>query len=98
MIAKDPEKVVEFFSDLSNKLYDTINDKMKSTSLSSAYTVYNDKQMTKKQAEYDKKIAAEEEKINKLTEKYEKQFATMEKMLAQMQSNMNSLSSLFGGF
>jgi flagellar hook-associated protein 2 len=98
MIAKDPEKVVEFFSDLSNKLYNTINNKMKSTSLSSAYTVYNDKQMAKKQAEYDKKIAAEEEKINKLTEKYEKQFATMEKMLAQMQSNMNSLSSLFGGF
>lgn len=97
MIESDPEKVVEFFTDLSNKLYDNINNKMKSTSLSSAYTVYNDKQMTQKYKEYEKKILAEEEKITKMTEKYEKQFATMETMLAQMQQNMSSMSALFGG-
>lgn len=96
-IAEDPEAVMEFFQKLSNDMYSTLTEKMKSTTLSSAYTVYNDKQMTKEYSAYEKDIKKWEDRIAAMEDKYYKQFAAMETALSKLQSSTASLTSLLGG-
>lgn len=95
-IATDPDKVVEFFSKLSTEVYTKLTNKMSSTSLSSAYTVYNDKQMKTQYNNYKEDIAEWEEKIEAYEERYHKQFAAMEKALASLNSQTSQLQGLLG--
>ncbi len=95
-IIADPEKVTGFFQKLSSSLYDSLNKKMKSTSLSSAYTIYNDKKMDKEYKDYSKVIKKWEKKVTEMEDFYYKKFASMEKTLSKLQSSTSSLSSFFG--
>ena len=70
---------------------------MGSTTLSSVFTVYNDKQMKIEYDEYTETIKKWEKKLEEIEDSYYKKFAAMEKALASLQSQTNSLSSLFGG-
>ena len=63
-IASDPEIVVSFFSQLCTKLYTDLGNKMASSSVSSAYTIYNDKQMNTQYSEYNTKISDAESKVS----------------------------------
>ena len=63
-IASDPETVVSFFSQLCTKLYTDLGNKMASSSVSSAYTIYNDKQMNTQYSEYNTKISDAESKVS----------------------------------
>lgn len=96
MITNNPEDVEEFMKQLTSGLYSALDAKMKSTTMSSAYTIYNDKQMTKDYNSYTTQIKKWETKIEDLENRYYKQFSNMEKQLAKMQSSTSSLSSLFG--
>ena len=96
MITNNPEDVEEFMKQLTSGLYTALDNKMKSTTLSSAYTIYNDKQMTKEYSSYTTQIKAWETKIEDLETRYYKQFSNMETQLAKMQSSTSSLTSLFG--
>lgn len=96
MITNNPEDVEEFMKQLTSGLYSALDAKMKSTTMSSAYTIYNDKQMTKDYNSYTTQIKNWETKIEDLENRYYKQFSNMEKQLAKMQSSTSSLSSLFG--
>lgn len=96
MITNNPEDVEEFMKQLTSGLYSALDVKMKSTTMSSAYTIYNDKQMTKDYNSYTTQIKNWETKIEDLENRYYKQFSNMEKQLAKMQSSTSSLSSLFG--
>lgn len=96
MIAADPEKVMEFFQKLSNNLYTSLYEKMGSTSLSSIYKVYNDKQLKTEADEWDKKIADLEAKLTEMEDKYYKKFSVMETALSKLNSRQSALSSLFG--
>lgn len=96
MITNNPEDIEEFMKQLTSGLYTALDNKMKSTNLSSAYTIYNDKQMTKDYSSYTTQIKEWETKIEDLENRYYKQFSNMEKQLAKMQSSTSSLSSLFG--
>ena len=95
-ISENPEDVSEFFSQLVKGAYEALDKKMKSTSLSSAYVVYNDKQITKDLKEYDSKIDKWEDKVKYYEDFYYKKFSGMEKALAELQSSQNSLSMLLG--
>ena len=53
-INDDPDTVMQFMQQLSTNLYSAIGDKMKSTDLSSAFTIYNDKQMKTEYTNYTK--------------------------------------------
>lgn len=97
MIAKEPEAVMEFFTSLSTKLHDTIADKMSTTKMSSALTVYNDKKMKEDYDDYTKKIKDQEEKLNAYIDKWYAKFSAMEVALSKLESKNSSLSSLFGG-
>lgn len=95
-IASDPDTVCEFFNKLADGVYAELSNKMKGTTLSSAYTVYNDKSMKNEYNEYTKTIKSWEEKIESYEEKYRKQFTAMEKALATLNSKSSSLTGLLG--
>ena len=95
-ISSDPDGVAEFFSKLSQNVYDALDKKMKSTTLSSAYKVYNDKQMDKDYKNYEKSIAEWEEKVQYYEDYYYKKFGEMETALGKLQSSQSSLSNLLG--
>lgn len=61
-INDDPDTVMQFMQQLSTNLYSAIGDKMKSTDLSSAFTIYNDKQMKTEYTNYTKTIKEWEKK------------------------------------
>ncbi len=94
-ITADPEGISEFLNKLAQGVYDELSKKMKSTSLSSAYTVYNDKKMQNDQKDYKSKISEWEKRIEKYEEKYRKQFTAMETALSKLNSTTSSLTGLF---
>lgn len=92
----DPDAVMQTITGIAKNLYTTLTDKMKSTSLSSALTLYNDKQMDKQQTQYAKDIKALETKLEDMESSYYKKFSAMETALAKLQQNTSALSSLMG--
>lgn len=94
-INNDPDAVIDFLKNASSSLYDSINKKMSSTSLRSAYTVYNDKQMGKEYSDYNTTIKKWEDKVAKIEDSYYKKFAAMEKALSTMNSNQTALGGMF---
>ena len=97
LIANNPDAVMEFFTGLTNKLHDTLANKMSATTMSSAMTVYNDKKMKEDYDDYTDKIKKQEEKLNNYIDKWYSKFSAMETALAKLESKNSSLSSLFGG-
>lgn len=95
-IATDPDTVIEFFKELANNLYDTLEEKMAKTDYSSAFTVYNDKQMDIELKGYDSKIKKEQDKLNDYIDRWYAKFSQMEVAMSKLNSKESSLSSLFG--
>ena len=96
MIASDPDTVISFFSQLSTRLYTDLGNKMAASSTSSAYTIYNDKQMNTQYSEYNTKISEAEDKVTTWEDYYYSKFSAMESALAKMNAQSSSLSGLFG--
>lgn len=96
MISKDPDAAIRFFQTLSTNLYETLSKKMASSSLSSAFTIYNDKQMSSQYSDYKSKVEDWEERIADYEETYAKKFAAMETALSKLQSQSSSLAGLLG--
>ena len=67
---------------------------MKSTTLSSAYKVYNDKEMASEYSDYTDLISEWETRLEDMQESYTKKFSSMESALASLQSSTSSISSL----
>lgn len=95
-INEDPEAVTSFFQQLSNKLYDDLTKRMASSSVSSVYTIYNDKQMSSEYSDYKDKIDKWQDKLDYYEEYYYKKFSAMETALSKLQSSTSSLSNLLG--
>lgn len=96
MIASDPDTVVSFFSQLANDIYKDLGDRMASSSVSSAFTIYNDKEMATEYSEYTTKISDQEEKITTWEDYYYNKFTAMESALSKLNSQSSSLTNLFG--
>lgn len=94
-IASDPDTVVSFFSQLATSVYNDLSKKMASSSVSSAYTLYNDKQMTKEYTSYTSKISDKEDEITKWEDYYYKKFSSMESALAKLNQTQSSLAGYF---
>lgn len=95
-IQENPDQVMDFMKQLASNLYTSIDEKMKSTELSSAYKVYNDKEMDREMTDIEKLIAKWEDKIAEQEDSYFKKFSQMEVALSKLQSQTNSLSGLLG--
>lgn len=94
-ISEDPDTVMQFMQQVTTNLYNAIGDKMKSTTLSSAFTIYNDKQMATQYTDYTKLIKEWETKISDKEDYYYKKFSSMESALVKLNSTQSSLSGYF---
>lgn len=97
MITKDPNTVVDFFTQLSKTLYTKMDDLMARSDYSSMNTVYDDKKMKEDYDSYSSKIKEAEAKLTDYEDKWYKKFSAMETALAKMQSNSSAVASLLGG-
>lgn len=95
-LKEDPDAVIDFMKQLTTKMYDSIYNKMKTSTLSSFGVVYNDKEMAREYSDYTTTISKWEEKLSDLEDSYYKKFAAMESALATLQSQQSSLASLLG--
>lgn len=94
MINSDPDMVIAFLKNATSSLYTNLGNKMGSTTLSSIYTVYNDKQMAQEYSDYTDTIKKWEDKVSDMEDSYYSKFSAMESALATLQSQSSSLSSL----
>ncbi len=98
MINNDPDTVVNFFTKLSQKLYDKMTEESKSVDGYRSFgSFYDDKKMKEDYNDYTSKIAELEEKLADYEDKWYKKFAAMETAMAKMQSNTSAVTSLLGG-
>ncbi len=95
-LSENPDAVKEVFTQLSGELYKTLSDNMKSTSLRSALTLYNDKEMKNTIKSYKADISDLEDKLADMENRYYRQFTAMEKAMASMNSKSSSLLSMLG--
>lgn len=95
-INENPEAVATFFQKLSTGVYDDLTKRMASSSVSSVYTIYNDKQMSSEYSDYKDKVSKWQEKLEYYEEFYYKKFSAMESALSKLQSSTSSLSNLLG--
>ena len=98
MIESDPDAVADLMSQVAQGLYKALDTKIgaKTTELSSAYTIYNDKQMKSQAEQYKKDIKQWEERIADSEDAYYKQFTAMEKALASLNSSQSALTGMIG--
>ncbi len=96
-ITSDPDTVINFMQGLASNLYNSVHKKMQTSSLSSIYTVYNDKEMASEYSDYTDLIKKWEEKLQDKEDYYYKKFSSMETALSKLNSQTSSLSGLFGG-
>lgn len=96
MLTKDPELVMEILNGITGNLYTDLQKKMGRTSMSSALTFYNDKEMNSQLSDYKKQISNWEKKLATLEERYYSQFTAMEKAMASLNSQQNYFSSMMG--
>lgn len=95
-ITSDPDTVIDFMQGLASNLYNSVHKKMQTSSLSSIYTVYNDKEMASEYSDYTDLIKKWEEKLQDKEDYYYKKFSSMETALSKLNSQTSSLSGLFG--
>lgn len=97
MINSDPDIVMEVMSGIASNLYNNINKKISTTTtMKSALSFYNDKEMTKQMTQYKKDIKSWETKLSDMEDRYYKQFSAMETALSKLRSQQNSLASYLG--
>ena len=98
MITADPDKVVSFFTQLSQNLYSKMSDLSTSMDGYRSYgSFYYDKKLESDYEDYEDKIADLEEKLTAYEDKWYDKFAAMEAVMAKMQNNANAVASLLGG-
>ncbi|HWT73659.1 MAG TPA: flagellar filament capping protein FliD [Mobilitalea sp.] len=95
-LSSNPDTVAQVLSGLATNLYTSFTNSMKSSSLRSALTMYNDKELTKQITDYKSQIKDFESKLTDMENRYYKQFSAMETALAKMNSQSSSLSSMLG--
>jgi len=95
-LSEDPDAIMEALSEIMKGLYTDLTDKMKSTSLSSALTVYNDKEIKDQLNDYEDEIDEWEERLADIEERYYKQFTAMERAMERLNQQQSSLAGLLG--
>ncbi len=92
----DPETTIAVFTGVAQKLYDALSEKMKATSLSSALTFYNDKQMRTQVSDYTTQIKDWNSRLQDMEDRYYKQFSAMESAMSNLNSQSSYLTNLMG--
>ena len=93
---EDSENTILALTGIAQNLYATMQDKMKATTMSSALTFYNDKQINKQISDYTTRISDWEDRLKGIEDRYYKQFSTMEAAMSKINSQSSYLSNLMG--
>jgi len=96
LISTDPELVMNFFTQLANGLYQSLDKLMSRTDNRSKYSIYDDKALKSEYEAYDDKIEEQEDYISDLEDRYYDQFTAMEKAMAEVEQKQSALSGLLG--
>lgn len=96
MLNSDPDTVIGIMRGLTDKLSENLGKQMRSSTLRSFQSIYNDKAMSVSYSDYTKKISAWEEKVTKIEDDYYKKFAAMEQALGKLQSQQSAFAGLLG--
>lgn len=97
MLDSNPDLVTKIMTGIADNLYNEMNRKMGTSTLSSALTFYNDKQIDKQLKSYESEISDWETRLQKMEDRYYKQFTAMEKAMAKMNQSQSSLAQMMGG-
>jgi flagellar hook-associated protein 2 len=95
-LTDNPGAVMETLNTLADKLYTSFTNGMKSNSLRSALTFYNDKEIKKQIDDYTEDLSTLEDKLSDIESRYFKQFSAMEKAMSGMNSQSSYLASMLG--
>jgi len=95
-LEEDPEAVINVLTGVIGKLNTVMSDKMKSSSVSSAMTFYNDKKITSDLKNYKSEISDWEDKLASMEDAYYAKFTAMETAMAKLQAQQSSLGGLLG--
>lgn len=95
-LTNDPDTVMEVLTGIAGDLYSSMTDSMKSTSMRSALTFYNDKDMKKTLTEYNEDLDDMEDRLQDVEDRYYSQFSAMETALSKLNSQSSYLSNLMG--
>lgn len=90
----DPEGTAKALSQIMSKFYNTLTEKMSVSSISSALTFYNDKQIKSQTDEYDKQLKNWDRKLQDMEDRYYKQFSAMESSMAKLQSQQQQMANM----
>lgn len=96
MINENPNLVMEIMTGITDNLYSDLQKKMSTTTLSSALTFYNDKEMASQLSDYKQSISDWEVKLAEIENRYYSQFTAMEKAMAKLNSQQNYFASMLG--
>ena len=98
LIASDPDQVSNFFTKLSNDLYQKM-DKLSSriAGRRTFGSFFEDQTMKSDYTNYTSKITEMEDKVNEYEDKLYSKFSKMEATMAKLQSKTSALTGLFGG-
>jgi flagellar hook-associated protein 2 len=96
-INENPDAVMELMTAIGTKIYSDMNTRMKSSTVSSALTFYNDKTMTKTISAFDTKISDLEDKLTAIESRYYKQFTAMEQAIQRSNSTGDWLTQQLSG-
>ena len=91
-IDNDPDAVMELMTALGDQLYSDFQDRMQSTTLSSALTFYNDKYMDGQVTDYEDRIYDLQDRMDDIESRYYKQFTAMEQAIQASNSTGEWLS------
>ena len=95
-LEEDPEAVAELLNKLGEELHKRMSEKMKSTSLRSYMSFYDDKAVKEEQKQLSDRIRQMEIRLEAMEDRYRKQFMAMEKALAKSNSTSSWLSQQLG--
>lgn len=96
-IEEDPESVMQLMTGIGQKMYDDMTQRMRSSTLSSALTFYNDKAISKQVTDFEKRMSGLEDRLASIEQRYYKQFTAMEKAMQQSNSTSSWLSQQLAG-
>ncbi|MCM1045545.1 MAG: flagellar filament capping protein FliD [Candidatus Gastranaerophilales bacterium] len=98
MITADPDAVVSFFTQLTQKMYTKMNELSTSVEDYRSFgNFYDDKKMKTDYREYTSKISDLEKKLADYEDKWYSKFAAMETAMAKLQESTSAITSLLGG-
>lgn len=95
-LIQDPDTVMKVMNKLADNLYSSMQESMKSSSLRSALTFYNDKELKSSITDNKEELSKFEERLQKLENRYYRQYSAMETALSKMNSQSSYMSSMLG--